>query len=118
MNTKVSFRIRRGSKYSGNATYLVINQPLVKLQKNPVYSCTQPFKPNGSVPDCGEGWDLSTDQITEVRANHSKQPTSIVTYLEFDIDFTQAGSFFIQIVYKPENDKVHYSVPNYVNVEP
>ncbi len=40
-----------------------------------------------------------------------------MTYFEFEVSFTESGSFFIQIQAQHDNHTI-YSPPNYINVDP
>ena len=95
LDTKISFRIRRGTKWCKKTTFLVVNLPQLDSDGTLTYSATQPFMEDGSVPELGQGWQLPIGKATKIVPEHSDNPNEIITYYEFDVTFSEAGAFFV-----------------------
>ncbi|MFM7852307.1 MAG: hypothetical protein ACKO96_10435 [Flammeovirgaceae bacterium] len=95
MDTKISFRIRKGSKWSGADVLLLVNLPKTVQEGQIVYSAAQPFNSDGTTQEIGNGWRLPTDLFTGFKPNQFTAFNEVVTYHEFDVQFSLAGAFFV-----------------------
>ena len=77
---------------------------------------SEPFNQDGSKPEQGGGWSLSTDYYARFSPNDSSN--TLVTYFEFEVSFEHPGSFFVQVEYEGEGGTRRCSKPSYINVEP
>lgn len=77
----------------------------------------EPFNLDGSKPEQGSGWGLSTDYYACISPKEEQQQ-ALVTYFAFEVRFENPGSFFVQIEYEGEGGARLCSVPSYINVEP
>ena len=88
LDTKISFRIRRGSKWSGADAFLLINLPKTIQEGEIVYSAALPFNSDGTTQEIGQGWQLPTDLVTGFKPNNFTALNEVMTYYEFNVQFS------------------------------
>jgi len=93
VGTTLVLRIRKGSHYCHDA-HLLINKPEVGAEGRLFYTYTQPFSHDGKLKTTEQqGWALRMDYFVRIAPKDCKD----LTYFEFEVTFTESGSFFIQI---------------------
>ena len=82
----------------------------------PRYTVAEPFNQDGTKPEQGKGWSLSTDYYAHFSPRDNSK--TLVTFFAFEVSFKHPGSFFVQVEYEGEDGTRRCSVPSYINVEP